>query len=167
MDIPKLYLWKIDKSTLNTGYPDGETKELYKDILERKFRKNDDPDPYVFEVVDGQQRLRTILEYMSVKPPESEVYQGAWHEPFSALRDTPMAKGRKYEQLNPEQRIKFDQSPLTIMVLERASIEEVRDMFLRLQNGTPLNVQQKRNAMGSNIGKVAQDLAKLPGNGSR
>jgi hypothetical protein len=35
------------------------------------------------------------------------------------------------------------------MVLEKASIDEIRDMFLRLQNGTPLNAQQKRDAMGS------------------
>jgi len=45
------------------------------------------------------------------------------------------------------------------MVLEKASIDEIRDMFLRLQNGTPLNAQQKRDAMGSEIGRVARELA--------
>lgn len=162
MDIPKLYFWKIDQSTLFNGYPDGETKKLYREILERKRKENDDPDPYIFEVVDGQQRIRTILEYMDEKPPNDKVYRGSWSDSFPALDDTPMAKGRKYMQLNAEQQIKFDESTLTIMVLEKASIEEIRDMFLRLQNGTPLNAQQKRDAMGSNIGKIARELATLP-----
>lgn len=159
MDIPKLYFWKIDQYTLSNGYPNGGTKDFYKQILEKKRKENDDPDPYVFEVVDGQQRIRTILEYMNVKPPNNKVYRGTWHDPFPTLAETPMAKGKLYQQLNAEQQTKFDESSLTIMILEKASIEEIRDMFLRLQNGTPLNAQQKRDAMGSNIGKLARELA--------
>ncbi len=164
MDIPKLYLWKINEQTLsnNDRYPDGDTKDLYRKVLDDKRKENDDPNPHVFEVVDGQQRIRTILEYMGVEPPNDNVYRGPWHETYKALLETPMAKGRMYSQLNAGQRTKFDQGALTVMVLEDASIEEIRDMFLRLQNGTPLNAQQKRDAMGSSIGKVVQDLAASP-----
>jgi hypothetical protein len=162
MDIPKLYLWKINQATLSTGYPNEETKSLYKEILERKRKENDEVDPYVFEVVDGQQRIRTILEYMGEIPPSEKVYRGIWHEPFPALEDTPVAKGKKYSQLNAEQHITFEESRITVMVLENATIDEIRDMFLRLQNGTPLNAQQKRDALGSEIGRVARDLAQLP-----
>ncbi len=159
MDIPKLYFWKINRYALGSGYPDGETKEFYKKILERKWKENDDPDPYIYEIVDGQQRIRTILEYMDIKPPNEKVYRGTWHDPFPALDDTPMAKGKLYSHLNADQQTKFEESFLTIMVLENATIEEIRDMFLRLQNGTPLNAQQKRDAMGSNIGKLARELS--------
>lgn len=38
MDIPKFYLWKIDDSTLVKGYPDGEAKRIYREILDRKRR---------------------------------------------------------------------------------------------------------------------------------
>ncbi len=162
MDIPKLYFWKIDDATLAKGYPDGETKQLYKGILERKRRDNEDPNPYVFEAVDGQQRIRTVLEFMGVKPPSAECYRGTWHDTYPSLAETPMAKGRPYAQLNPEQKIHFGQCRLTIMVLESATIDEVRDMFLRLQNGTPLNAQQKRDALGSRIGKHAREIASLP-----
>jgi hypothetical protein len=162
MDIPKFYLWKIDQYTLANGYPEGDAKTLYKDILEKKRKENDDPDPYVFEVVDGQQRIRTLLEFMGAKPPNSACYRGAWRDAFTSLDDTPMAKGKYYSQLNAEQQIRFDESQLTVMVLENATIDEIRDMFLRLQNGTPLNAQQKRDAMGSNIGRIARDLADLP-----
>jgi hypothetical protein len=45
MDIPKFYLWKIDQRTLAEGYPDGETKRLYKNTLEKKRVDHDLPDP--------------------------------------------------------------------------------------------------------------------------
>ena len=162
MDIPKLYFWKINWATLADGYPDGEMKKYYKEILQSKQAENDDPDPYVFEVVDGQQRIRTILEFAGVAPPNDKVYRGVWQKPFPALPDTPIAKGKKYDQLNAAQQIKFDECPLTIMVLEHAKIDEIRDMFLRLQNGTPLNAQQKRDAMGSEMGKVVKEIVALP-----
>jgi hypothetical protein len=161
-DIPKFYLWRIDSSTLADGYPDGGAKASYRKILDRKRVDNEDPDPYVFEVVDGQQRIRTILEYMGVKPPSQDYYRGTWHEQFPALEDTPIARGRNYSQLNVDQQLQFGQFSLSAMILEKTSIDEIRDMFLRLQNGTPLNAQQKRDAMGSEIGRVARGLADLP-----
>jgi hypothetical protein len=162
LDIPKFYLWKIDQKTLRDGYPDCETKQLYAAILEKKRKDNDDLDPYVFEVVDGQQRTRTILEYMGVRPPSADQYRGAWLDPFNSLPDTPLARGKGYAKLNPDQQISFDQCSLSVMVLEDATISQIRDMFLRLQNGTPLNAQQKRDAMGSHTGTKARMLSELP-----
>ena len=161
MDIPKFYLWKIDDRTLADGYPCGEAKELYRSILLKKRTENDDTNPYIYEVVDGQQRIRTILEFMGVKPPNDSCYRGTWRDPFPSLIETPMAKGKFYNQLNVDQQIKFDEKPLSVMVLESAKIDEIRDMFLRLQNGTPLKAQQKRDAKGASIGRVAKDLADL------
>jgi Protein of unknown function DUF262 len=166
-DIPKFYLWRISRFTLFNGYPEGDTKALYTGILERKGRENNDPDPFIYEVVDGQQRIRTILEYMGERPSNDSVYRGAWLEPFQALTDTPIAGERKYAQLNANQQITFGQRVLTVMVLEQATMDETRDMFLRLQNGTPLNAQQKRDALGSSVGRVARELATLPFSGHR
>lgn len=45
MDIPKIYLWKIDRHTLSNGYPSGDTRELDKAVLDRKGQETDDPDP--------------------------------------------------------------------------------------------------------------------------
>jgi hypothetical protein len=64
--------------------------------------------------------------------------------------------------LNAEQKIRFGMCPLTIMVLENATISEVRDMFLRLQNGTPLNAQQKRDATGSLLLRHVGTIAAMP-----
>jgi hypothetical protein len=162
LDIPKFYVWKIDDKTLADGYPDGELKEIYRRILDEK-RKKGSTTPYIFEVVDGQQRIRTILEFMGVKlPPNVPCYRGVWHDAYRSLPDTPKAKGRRYEQLDAEQQLEFDQAALTIMVLEDATIDEIRDMFLRLQNGTPLNSQQKRDATGSRVSGHVHKLIALP-----
>src|ERR1041385_6186482 len=82
LDIPKFYLWKIDLQTLANGYPNGETRDYYKKILEDKRTKNDDLNPHIYEVVDGQQRTRTILEYMGVSTPHKNVYRGVWFAPY-------------------------------------------------------------------------------------
>jgi len=71
-DIPKFYVWKIDQRTLSHGYPDGDMKKYYKKLLEKKRVENDEDDPYVYEAVDGQQRIRTILEYMGINPPNNK-----------------------------------------------------------------------------------------------
>jgi hypothetical protein len=161
-DIPKFYLWRINAYTLANGYPDTTSKQLYKEILERKRKDNDDPDPFIFEVVDGQQRIRTILEYMGEKPPREEVFRGRWYDPFPALPKTPMADNKLYSQLNAAQQIAFGNKALSVVVLETATMDDIRDMFLRLQNGTPLNAQQKRDAIGASIGRIARELAELP-----
>ena len=163
-DIPKFYLWKIDLRTITTpnSYPDGDAKNEYRRILNNKVIQNSDPDPFVYEAVDGQQRLRTILEFMGKTPPNSFVYRGAWNLPFSSLDDTPMAAGRIFAALNPQQQLFFESKSLSIVILEDTTISEVRDMFLRLQNGTPLNAQQKRDALGASVGRVARDLSEQP-----
>jgi hypothetical protein len=148
--------------TLANGYPNGEAKGIYREILNRKRRENDDPTPYVYEVVDGQERIRTILEFIGVRPPNTVCYRGTWHDPYNSLPETRLARGRPYQTLNAEQKIKFGMCPLTIMVSENATISEVRDMFLRLQNGTPLNAQQKRDATGSLLRRHVSAIAALP-----
>ena len=47
-------------------------KKYYKKLLEKKRVENDEDDPYVYEAVDGQQRIRTILEYMGISPPNNK-----------------------------------------------------------------------------------------------
>lgn len=99
---------------------------------------------------------------VGVQRPNTTCYRGTWHDPYNSLPETPLAKGKPYQRLNAEQKIMFGMRPLTIMVLENATISEVRDMFLRLQNGTPLNAREKRNATGSLLRRHVNAIANLP-----
>lgn len=93
--------------------------------------------PDTYDVVDGQQRLRAVWEY----------FDGVFELPkdTDAIDGNDVA-GLGYDDLPDELRLKFDIYPLDIIVLEEMSEDEVREMFLRLQNGTSLKAQEKRNA---------------------
>ena len=98
-DIPKMYWRKIGKS----------------------------PDKY--EVVDGQQRLRAIWEFMN-----GEFDLGKSADPLDGIE----LKHLKYHDDEPkrtisdEMRLSLDTYTLDIIILTDTDDEEVREMFLRL-----------------------------------
>jgi hypothetical protein len=111
----------------------------------RKISSN--PDKY--EVVDGQQRLRAIWSFISGE--------------FRLSKDIDAINGlditsKYYTELPDEIRSDFDVYPLDVIVLSEADEEEVREMFLRLQNGTTLKAQEKRNAMPGQIRLFVKDV---------
>lgn len=107
------------------------------------------PDKY--DVVDGQQRLRAIWDFFEGKfklPKDSDPI------------DDMMIAGCKYEDLPDELRMKFDVYALDIVMLEDTDEDEVREMFLRLQNGTSLKAQEKRNAYPGRMRDFVKELSK-------
>lgn len=93
------------------------------------------PDRY--DVVDGQQRLRAIWEYF-----DGDFALAKDADPM----DGEQIAGLRYDQLPDDLRMRFDVYALDVVVLEDSSEDEVRELFLRLQNGTSLKAQEKRNA---------------------
>ena len=107
--------------------------------------------PEKYEVVDGQQRLRAIFEF----------HGGEFNLPKDAdeIDGEPVAK-LTYGELPEDLRLRFDNYALDVIVLSDTSEDEVREMFLRLQNGTTLKAQEKRNAMPGNMRNFVKELAK-------
>lgn len=93
--------------------------------------------PDTYNVVDGQQRLRAIWEF----------FDGEFKLPKNAdpIDGTAVA-AHGYDDLPDDLRLKIDVYPLDIIILDEMDDDEVREMFLRLQNGTTLKAQEKRNA---------------------
>lgn len=120
------------------------------DIPKLYWRKTGSgPDRY--DVVDGQQRLRAIFEYQSggfALPKDND-----------PIDDEKVAK-KKYADLPDDLRLRFDTYSLDVIVLTDTDEDEVREMFLRLQNGTTLKAQEKRNAMPGQMRAFVKDLAK-------
>ena len=112
------------------------------DIPKMYWREVEREDGIQFEVIDGQQRLRTLWEFR-----EGE---------FKLARDMDRINGKDcagkaYSELPSDLVIQFDSYPVDVVIVRDAVMtdeeDEVRDMFLRLQNGTTLKAQEKRNAM--------------------
>lgn len=87
-----------------------------------------------YVIVDGQQRLRTILEFVNLE---------------LELRQTPLNHPtiRKFSDLSDEEKQKFWRYPVVVRDLEDSSDEEVRNLFQRLNKyAFVLNEQELRNA---------------------
>jgi len=87
-----------------------------------------------YEVVDGQQRIRSVLEFLN--------------DEFELPSESPnnMA-GKLYSQLEIKLKTKFQAFPIDAVILKDWSDDDIEEMFLRLQDGTPLNAAEKRRAI--------------------
>ena len=119
------------------------------DIPKLYLRKLRD-EPYAWEVIDGQQRLRAIWDFME--------------NGFSLPEDADPVDGHKvaglyYENLPDPLDQDFAAATLSIVEVDEAQEEEVEDMFLRLQNGVPLNSAEKRNAISGAVRDFVHETA--------
>jgi 5-methylcytosine-specific restriction endonuclease McrA len=110
------------------------------DIPKVYLRKIDDS-LFEHEVVDGQQRLRAIWEFFDGKYPLGPVSS-----------DLPGDLANKhYSELGSDIQDTFGAFGLSVFEIQDAADSEIRDLFLRLQEGTSLNPAEKRNAMMGNL----------------
>ena len=103
----------------------------------------DDEGETTHAVVDGQQRIRTILQFIGVDEEEGE-------ENDFVLDKLPAQSrwyGQDFDGLTDAERRRFWRYRLSVRILETESDQEVRDMFKRLNKYTmPLKPQELRNA---------------------
>lgn len=125
MDIPKIYLRKIPKGTR------GKVE---------------------YEVVDGQQRLQTLVDFCdgNFKTESTEI----------GGKKLPSMTYSTMEEHDDDLREQFDGYGFAAIIIRDAEDDEVEDMFLRLQNGSPLNAPEKRNAMPGNMRDFVRELSK-------
>lgn len=108
----------------------------------------DGPEPRL-EVIDGQQRLRAVANYCGnqfrlLNP--STHRRGFPSFIVEAPELTPWA-GKKHDQLDESDRAALEEFELQVAVVETPDDNLVRDLFVRLQAGTPLRPQEKRDAL--------------------
>jgi len=112
------------------------------DMPKISLRVLDPGGDFDYEVVDGQQRLRAIWEFHDNRYPLSEVSNDIPGEPELA--------GKYFRDLSPDHKDKFTSFVLQLAEVRNATDIEIRELFLRLQEGLSLIPAEKRNAM---IGK--------------
>jgi hypothetical protein len=98
-------------------------------------------------LVDGQQRLNAITEFMRGRFSLADA-ASAGSSAISAYekKNPPRWAGQRFDELSEEDRTRFLKHPLSVVRMEEQKPNEVRDLFIRLQSGTPLNPQEKRDA---------------------
>jgi hypothetical protein len=114
-------------------------------------RTGANPDRY--EVVDGQQRLKAIWGFVD----------GDFRLPANAEQiGAHVLAGISYLDLPDDLRTQFDIYSVDVVILDDTDGDEVREMFLRLQNGTSLKAQEKRNAMPGQMREFVRSLVDHP-----
>lgn len=143
-----LYSLNKRRKQINTN-PDYQrdsvwTKNQKQLLIDSILRDYDIPKIYLheivkdnFDVVDGQQRIRAIWSFYDNEyalPKDSDPVNG--YE----------VANKYYKDLDPDVSDLIDSYNLDFVILDKSD-EEIREMFLRLQNGTSLKAQEKRNAI--------------------
>ena len=125
------------------------------DIPKIFLRKLPDGSPYLFDVIDGKQRLTAIWRFVANDFPL--LTRG---DPFPDIVDI---GGKRWSELpeNAKDRLQF--TNMTVSKLEDATDDEIRELFLRLQKGEPLKAAERRNAVAGPVRDfVAYKLACHP-----
>lgn len=104
-----------------------------------------------YDVIDGQQRIRAICSY--------------YDDEFALPKDADPINGYdvanlKYSELPMDVASIIDSYSLDFVILDNENEDEIREMFLRLQNGTSLKAQEKRNAMPGKMRNFVKEIAK-------
>lgn len=102
-----------------------------------------------YDVIDGQQRIRAIWSF--------------YDDEFALPKDAEPVNGyevanKKYSELDMDVATIIDSYNLDFVILDTQNEDEIREMFLRLQNGTTLKAQEKRNAMPGHMRDFVKGL---------
>lgn len=138
-DYQRDHVWKLPqrRALIDTVLSDLDVPKLY------WFEKGAGQ----FEVVDGKQRITTFRMFLD---NEFQIVDGDY-------------AGKFFKDLPVDVKARFMEFKIVVMQLsgDRWDEDVVQDMFLRLQNGTPLNPAEKRRAIMGKMGAIVDDLAAL------
>jgi hypothetical protein len=101
-----------------------------------------------YGVVDGQQRLRSILQFIGIEDEDDQTDDEDNNSfKLDRLPATSMFKDKSYADLTVDQRKRFFQYEICVRLLYTENTDEVEDIFKRLNKFTmPLKAQELRNA---------------------
>ena len=125
------------------------------DVPKIFLRKLPDGSPSLFSVIDGKQRLTAIWRFLNDELPLLKIA-----DPFPDFGDL---GGKRWSGIPNAAQDRLQFANLTVSKIEDATSDEIRELFLRLQEGEPLNAAEKRNAGAGPIRDfVADKLATHP-----
>lgn len=112
-----------------------------------------------FEIIDGQQRVNSITAFykgeFTLLDPAARNSRFPQH-----LREHPCEWANlSFDQMSSDQRDRFMRSEVTVAEIVNASINEARDLFVRLQQGSDLTAQERRDALPGEFGGAVERIA--------
>lgn len=114
-----------------------------------------------YGVVDGQQRLRTILQFVGIERDQDQLDEDKNLFVLDALPATSIHKGKTFAEVTGNERKQFFQYEICVRFLYTDDRREVEDVFKRLNKFTlPLKTQEQRHATYHGpFSKLSEQLA--------
>ena len=105
-----------------------------------------------FDIVDGQQRVDALQSYcedaFELLDPSSDV--GFRFPNF--VRDEPCPwGGKRFSDLPEDLKVRLMSHQVVVFLISTGNENSIRDLFIRLQGGTPLTPQDKRDSWPGNF----------------
>jgi hypothetical protein len=141
---PKIWTLEQKQNLIDSLYNDFDIPKIY---LREK-----EGEPNIWWLIDGQQRLTTIKEFLN-----NEFALASDLGDNSTIPQN--IQGKKFRQINPDDKARIINRILNC-VLVTCDDDEEEDMFTRLNNGTPLSAPEKRNAIRGEVRDSIKKLAK-------
>ncbi len=114
-----------------------------------------------YGVVDGQQRLRTVLQFIGIEREKDQEKANNNLFALEALPEASIHKDKTFADVTTEERKRFFQYEISVRFLYTEDLNEVEDVFKRLNKFTlPLKAQELRNAtFHGAFAKLSEQLA--------
>ena len=105
-----------------------------------------------FYVVDGQQRIDAIHSYSENAYPLLDFSENSSFRFPNFLENSNCPwGGKRFSELDEELQNRLKGQPVVIYQITTDNENEIRDLFIRLQGGTPLTPQDKRDSWPGNF----------------
>ena len=115
-----------------------------------------------YDVIDGQQRIRAIQDFIDSRFSLLDPAVDSGFRFPNFMRDKECAwAGKRFSEIGELQGRFFDQ-PVVIYQITTPMTEEVMDLFIRLQGGTPLTPQDKRDAWPGDLSEFVLRIGGKP-----
>jgi hypothetical protein len=126
------------------------------DVPKLYFNELPPGEPFDFAVVDGKQRVSTILDFIrgEFSLAEDFIYSGQGLD----QADQP-SSSYSYQNFTETAREKFKGVSLVVTMVYNATEEDIEALFARLNNGEPLNSAESRNAIGGDMAALIRDVS--------
>lgn len=119
-----------------------------------------------YEVVDGQQRINALAEFHGGKFKLLDPAKDSEKRHFPRfIAERPCEWGGKhFAQLSEDLQDKFLRTKLSVATVQ-CDPKQACDLFIRLQAGSPLNAQEKRDALSGNVTEFVLRVGGKPQSG--
>jgi Protein of unknown function DUF262 len=145
---PKFQRRPVWRTPARSYFIDTMLRDMTVPSLYLRMAQNPEKTKVIREVVDGQQRVRTVLEYIADKYRLSNTLNAPW-------------AGKRFSELSDEERHQIVSFSFPAEIFKGITDQQVLEVFCRLNmNSIPLNKQELRNGKFFGLFKrTSYDLA--------